>query len=109
MLAKPAPKGLEMLGLPEGVETGAEIFIILFVIFLIASVIFAFMYEGNAVGAIGHSLGSSFLSIFTSIGNGIILVIKAMISGIANKVLSPLENFFSHIKLPIGLLMEVHL
>ena len=37
MLAKPAPKGLEMLGLPEGVETGAEIFIILFVIILIAS------------------------------------------------------------------------
>ena len=105
MLAKPAPKGLEMLGLPEGVETGAEIFIILFVIILIASVVFAFMYQGRAVGAIGHSLWSSFLGIFSSIGNGIILVIKAMISGIANKVLSPLENLFRS----IGLLMEVHL
>ena len=69
----------------------------------------SFMYQGKAIGAIGHSLGSSFLSIFTSIGNGIILVIKAMISEIVNKLLGPLENFFSHIKLPIGLLMEVHL
>ena len=94
-----------MLGLPEGVETGAEIFIILFVIILIASVVFAFMYQGRAVGAIGHSLWSSFLGIFSSIGNGIILVINAMISEIANKVLGPLENLFRS----IGLLMGMHL
>ena len=92
MLAKPVPRSAELaLGSAGSVEYIFYIFLIIFGVVIIASIVLGATLQPKTFDSIVGNVGNSFTNIFVSIGNGI----KDVIIAIEKAIVSPVTNWFS--------------